>query len=147
MEKRTTPVTTPSAWKGADLQSREGEWAYRFNGADLDELERTCAAVQHLPLAQVDRNNFRIPGLESTLASWAREIESGRGFVLLRGLPVERWGLERSRLAYWGISIHIGRPISQSPLGELLCPVTDRGFVLSDPNYRANRGREVSRKM
>ena len=47
MEKRTTPVTDRGGWKGIDLRNREVEWAYRFNGVDIDELECVCASVQH----------------------------------------------------------------------------------------------------
>ena len=39
----------------------------------------------------------------------------GRGFVLIRGLPRERWSNDEMCLAYWGIGAHLGRPWPQNP--------------------------------
>lgn len=141
IEKRTTPVTGASVWRGADLEPLEDQWSYRFSAEGLQVLERAHAAVADLPLLAIAREDFVIPELVDDLAAQAREIESGRGFALLRGLPVQRWGLEKSRRIYWGISQHIGQPISQTPRGELIYPVADRGVNPGDPDYRAPRGR------
>lgn len=141
MEKRDTPITAPSAWKGPDLEPLEEQWAFRFRAEHIAELEDAFNAVQGLPMEAIDASNFHIPTLQPLLREQAQQIEHGRGFALLRGLPVQNWTLEKSQRIYWGISSHIGRAISQSPLGDLINSVTDRGFKRGDPNYRANRGR------
>jgi hypothetical protein len=141
MQKRSTPITGPSAWKGPDLEPLEDQWAFRFAAGHIEELERAYAAVEGLPVTAIRKENFRLPLLEPLLARQGQEIESGRGFALLRGLPVADWSLEKCQRVYWGITAHIGRPISQSPLGDMMNAVTDRGFKRGDPNYRANRGR------
>jgi hypothetical protein len=34
------------------------------------------------------------------------QVLRGRGFALLRGLPVERWSRQQTLIAYWGIGLH-----------------------------------------
>jgi hypothetical protein len=34
------------------------------------------------------------------------QVLRGRGFALLRGLPVERWTRQQTLIAYWGIGLH-----------------------------------------
>jgi hypothetical protein len=53
------------------------------------------------------------------------EIENGRGFVLLRGFPVERYPLERLKNLYWGVGAHLGRARYQNARGELIGEVRD----------------------
>lgn len=49
----------------------------------------------------------------------------GRGFLLLRGLPRERYQLDDLARIYYGLGVYIGRPAPQSYLGELLGHVID----------------------
>lgn len=48
------------------------------------------------------------------------ELENGRGFVVLRGLPVQRYSDEDINIIYYGIGLHMGQPVCQNPRGELL---------------------------
>jgi hypothetical protein len=141
MQNRMTPIAHASAWKGPDLEPLESEWSFHFTQQHIEELELAWRAVEGRPIESIDKQSFRLPLLGPHLTAQAAEIERGRGFALLRGLPVADWDLEKCQRVYWGISTHIGRAISQSPLGERMNPVTDRGFERGDPNYRANRGR------
>jgi hypothetical protein len=55
------------------------------------------------PLAELTPADFPLgPRLEADLAGWRRELSEGCGFVLLSGLPVERWGdsVIHARTAY-----------------------------------------------
>ena len=58
---------------------------------------------------------------------------AGRGFVLVRGVPVERYGEEDASLAYWGLGLHLGRAVSQNAAGDLLGHVRDAGLERRDP--------------
>jgi hypothetical protein len=141
MEQRLTPITDASAWNGPDLEAHESDWAMRFTEAHIAELEAAWRSVEGLPIEAIDQHNFVLPSLRPLLQAQAAEIESGKGFALLRGLPVDTWPLDKCQRIYWGISSYIGQAISQSPLGDLMNSVTDRGFKRGDANYRANRGR------
>ena len=54
-------------------------------------------------------------------------LEGGRGFTLLRGLPVERWTETANRIAIWGLGTHLGLPVGQDLAGNLLHDVRDTG--------------------
>ena len=73
------------------------------------------------------------------IAAWARELLHGRGFLLVRGLPVARWGEERAALVYWGLGQHLGEPGAQNPQGELLGHVVDTGEDAANPFVRRYR--------
>lgn len=47
-------------------------------------------------------------------------MENGRGFLLLRGLPIERYSDDEVRTIYYGIGLHLGSPVRQNPQGDLL---------------------------
>jgi hypothetical protein len=34
------------------------------------------------------------------------QVLRGRGFALLRGLPVGRWSRQQTLIAYWGVGLH-----------------------------------------
>jgi hypothetical protein len=66
------------------------------------------------------------------------ELINGRGFVLLRGLPRERYSNDDMCWAYWGIGAHLGRPWPQNHKGHVLGDVTDQGKTFYDPTARGN---------
>ena len=134
------PLDSPAAWRGAEMADRD-EWIVRLAPGEIEELERAAAAVaaRHLGLDAVRREDFPLPTLTARIAAWARELASGRGFLLVRGLPVTRWGEARAATIYWGIGQHLGEPGAQNPQGELLGHVTDYGEDAANPFVRRYR--------
>ena len=67
------------------------------------------------------------------------EVLNGRGFVLVRGMPVEDRPLAESATAYWGVGAYFGNARSQNAKGHLLGHVYDLGLGLSatNPNLRS----------
>ncbi len=61
------------------------------------------------------------------MAAWRDEVLHGRGFVVLRGLDRERYSEEDLTAIFWGLGAHIGRAVSQSPMGDRIGHVTDVG--------------------
>ena len=59
------------------------------------------------------------------MAGLGDELRYGRGFLLLRGLPRERYSVDDTARIYVGLGAHIGRLIPQSYQGELLGHVID----------------------
>lgn len=139
---RREPLDGPAAWNGPEL-ARRADWNVRLSGEQIGELERAAETVEGrgLDLAEVRRGDFPLPTLAPAIAGWARELISGRGFLLVRGLPVERWGDERSSLVYWGIGQHLGEPGAQNPAGDLLGHVLDTGEDAANPFVRRYRTR------
>ena len=76
--------------------------------------------------------------------SWPRidrELIDGRGVVLIRGVPVDRYGKERASSIYWGIGMHLGSPWPQNAKGHLLGDVTDQGKARQRPDVARQRDR------
>ncbi len=133
----SAPVTGPSVWYGSDLQ-RRSDWIRQFSGAELAELDAAVRAFKAsgAALAGISPRDFPLPGLGPVLAALLGELLEGRGFAMLRGLPVERYTREEQAIAYMGIGAHLGRPRSQNAKGHLLGHVKDLGLDISDPKVR-----------
>lgn len=138
-------VTGPAAWYGRDLRSADA-WIHTFSPAEIAELEVAVARVQRAGslLTQVTRADFPLPDLGPVLDRLRKEVLRGRGFVLLRGFPVDR-GRDETAIAYWGVGQHLGQPRSQNGQGHLLGHVRDLGLDPADPNRRVYATRERHR--
>jgi len=93
------------------------------------------------PIVELTKDEFVFGPLSARLEQAYEEVRSGRGYVVLRGLPVEdELTLEEFRAAVWGIGLHFGgRMLSQNAAGELITDVIDA--TASDPTprmYRSN---------
>ena len=135
------PLTGPAAWTGDSLAGDEG-WIHRLSASDVAALDAALAALEArgLRFPDFDRDDFPIGPLASRLPGWAAELEDGRGFLLVRGLPVTRWSEERIAAACYGIGLHLGRPVRQNPRGDLLGLVAHVG----DANDRNTRVYETN---
>ncbi len=135
------PIGGPAAWIGADMRRREAEWSYRLAPAEIAEIEAAVGAVKTrgLDIADICREHFPLPTLGPVLQRLCREVIDGRGFVLMRGLPVEDRPLADSAIAYWGIGSYFGSARSQNAKGHLLGHVYDlgRGRSATNPNLRS----------
>jgi hypothetical protein len=132
----TEAITGPSAWKGCDIAG-EGAWSRDLSPRDIDELDAALVRFRArnrtgVPMA---REDFPLPGWEETLSRLAAELEDGRGFFLMRGLPVDRYGEEDIRAIYYGIGLNLGIPVRQNPRGDLLGAVENVADA-SDPHSR-----------
>jgi len=131
----------PGAWLGPELATRGG-WIEPLSPVELDELEAAArpwlARVENEARALNDLRpaDFPLPTLAPRVARVTDELLEGRGFVLLRGLPVDRWGSRLSAVAFYGLGVHIGRPRTQNAQGHLLGHVRDVGLRSDDPNVR-----------
>jgi hypothetical protein len=134
----TGPISGPSVWRGADLAQRRAEWIRAFSAAELGELDAAIRTYQAggKDLAKLAPENFSLPTLGPVLSNVLRELLEGRGFVMLRGLPVDRYSRAEQAIAYLGIGSHLGAARSQNAKGHLLGHVKDLGLDIRDPNVR-----------
>ena len=135
-----TPVAGPAAWRGDEVRERR-DWLVALAPDELAELAAAVARVRErgLSMGAVGRDDFPLPLLAPRIRAWAAELRDGRGFLLLRGLPVAAWGDDDSALAFWGLGQHLGRPGAQNPDGELLGHVVDTGEDAANPFVRRYR--------
>jgi hypothetical protein len=132
-----------SAWYGSEVVDRV-QWIEPLTAPQLAEIE--CAS-QRLAQTEINwqtlhKDDFPLPGLKQRLSRVLHELLEGRGFVLLRGFPVERWGRHISAIAFLGIGLHLGNLRSQNRDGHLLGHVKDLGLTSQDPNVRIYQTRE-----
>jgi len=130
-----TPVDGPAAWRGAEIDLRAGDGVRVLSAAEIDEIDAALCHLHSLgdvDLPDITPPTFPLPALGRYLAGLADELRFGRGFLLLRGLPRERWPLDDLARIYYGLGAHIGRPAPQSYLGEVLGHVIDVSDVEED---------------
>lgn len=119
-----TIINDPSAWRGADWAGREAEFKLQLSPGDVAALDAAIDAMDAAgrPLESLKRpSDFPLPAaLSVRLAGMKRDLLHGRGFAIVAGLPVERWGERRSLAAYLGLGAHIGVRGPQSRDGKLV---------------------------
>jgi len=129
-------VEGAAAWIGAELARHPEQWIYQLSAAEIAELEAAAASVRGCDLAGLTAADFHLPTLGAVLDRMREEVLNGRGFVLIRGLPVESKPVADAAAAYWAVGTRFGNPRSQNAMGHLLGHVTDLGLATTDPNVR-----------
>lgn len=126
-------------WRAADVAD-PGAWTEVLSQDEVAELDGAIAHARGVSddLLAIGPGDFPLTTLGPRLKAIERELMDGRGFVLIRGLPRERWTNDDMCLAYWGIGAHLGRPWPQNHFGHLLGDVTDQGKTFDDPTARGN---------
>ncbi|MDV6379468.1 TauD/TfdA family dioxygenase [Sporosarcina sp. GW1-11] len=121
-------VQGASAWKGKDLL-KDDSWIYYWSDEAIASLENALEQVKQkgLQVPNFTKEEFPIPELANEIASFNDELENGRGFLLLRGLPIERYTDEEAAIIYYGIGLHMGTPVSQNVKGDMLGHVRNIG--------------------
>ncbi|HYC01424.1 MAG TPA: TauD/TfdA family dioxygenase [Candidatus Limnocylindrales bacterium] len=142
MTTLATAVAGPAAWTGAEM-SRTDEWIHRLSAAEVAAAESIAAAVRGAGkgVEELTKDDVSPGALAPAIRAWRETLHRGRGFVLIRGLPVERMTREEAAAVYWTIGLHLGTPVPQNFLGELLTDVRDTGADPGDPSTRLYRTR------
>jgi hypothetical protein len=138
------PVEEAGCWRSEDLAGTDA-WVYRLDEREIADVFDAVGAVERrgLDVKDIGRADFPLPVLAPALADIKAELMEGRGFAVIRGLPIEGRTPYRNIAAYWGISTHIGRAFSQNAEGHLLGHVVNLGQSLTTANgrgYRSNEG-------
>ena len=128
-------IETPAVWQGVELFSRP-DWLWTLSGSDVAELAQADQQVAQLGLDQSTAESFRLPTLGPRLLSLQDTLENGSGAAMFRGFPVKDFSEEQVSRIFFGLSTHLGTPVSQSATGERLFHVRDEGFGLNDPRAR-----------
>ena len=140
---RTRPIESPAVWTGPAMAGRR-DWIHTLAPEEVADLDRAVAHARALgkPLEALTRGDFPLGPLARTAERWLDALESGAGVVLVRGVPVERYGERDATLAYWGLGLHLGSAISQNAAGDRLGHVRDIGAAGRDPSVRLYKTRE-----
>ncbi len=143
----TTRITGPSSWVAAD-HADPATWTYCWTDEELIEFEDALATARAVyPSVQEfvlnpDAVRQCLPRLErvgATLSSVSRELENGRGFNLLRGLPVgpgDKYSKEDAAYLLWMIARLMGEVSPQNSAGHLVGSVKVDGTDAKDSSLR-----------
>jgi len=135
-----------SAWYGLDLKGRT-DWIEHLSEAEVAEVESAAKELAELAkssfdLTAISTDDFPLPTLGPRLHHLLDEVLNGRGFVLIKALPVQRWTKREAAIAFLGIGIHLGALRMQNAEGHLLGHVKDLGRSSMDPHARIYQTRE-----
>lgn len=137
------PIGGPAAWKGVEM-SRRRDWLHVFTPGELEEID--AAVRRHFTdgreMGDISPATFPLPTLAKKLTGFLEDLLHGRGFVMLRGFPVERYSMAEAAVAYLGIGSYLGSFRSQNAKGHLLGHVYDHGLDMRKPTtrfYQTNR--------
>ncbi len=130
------PVTGACAWRGEDFQT-DSSWIYQLSPTQISNLD---TALSRLNASGCDvpgftREDFQLPELTGLLEDITTDLEQGRGFALLKGLPIDHYPETDIRKIYFGIGLNLGKPVSQNPTGDMLGEVMKVG----DPEDKNTR--------
>lgn len=98
------------------------------------------------PLGLVSQETFPLPTLGLVLAGISKEIHSGRGFSVVRGIPVDSYSREEIVIIYAGVSSYVGnlRAVQDGGTGGVLSHIKDltasyNHNVISSPAYTTHK--------
>jgi hypothetical protein len=133
----------PAAWYGPEMTA-SSDWIEELSHLEIDEIERAMRlfASSGTGISGMRLTDFPLPDLAPKLQRILGDVLNGRGFALLRGLPVERWTRREAAIAFFGIGTHIGNARPQNARGHVLGHVKDLGRSSSDPQTRIYQTRE-----
>ncbi|KAL2217701.1 hypothetical protein M432DRAFT_548989 [Thermoascus aurantiacus ATCC 26904] len=128
-EKFPKEITGPTVWKAEDFKDHPEKWTHRFTDEELEELSTAADnfIASGTPLTAISKSNFPLPNLSKFLAELRDDLLNGKGFILFKGFPVQKWGNHKSAVAYMGLGTYLGYFVSQNSRGHVLGHVKDLG--------------------
>src|SRR6185369_3505530 len=134
-------VRDASVWYGSELE-RQNDWILRLSESETAELQMAVHNRSSIDLTTITAQDVPLPTLAPRLQSVLDQVLNGRGFVLIKGLPVGRWSGREAAVAFLIIGVHLGNLRMQNGEGHLLGHVRDLGRSSDDPNTRIYQTRE-----
>ena len=140
MEILRAPVTGPSAWRGCDLASKSS-WIVNLSHGQADELEMSAeqALARAGRVTDLGRDDFALVKCDDLFADMRERVVDGRGFVLLRGLPVQGRRRELVRAMLWALGTRIGDAVTQNLQGDLIADITDRSLDVNNLDVKPSQ--------
>jgi hypothetical protein len=122
------PFAGPGAW----TRSNGSGWSYFLRPHAIAELDRALTRIRELGknLANLDAADFPLPFFDNDAAALRRELTTGRGFVVIRGLPIDQYTDEEATMLYWGIGSFFGSTLPQNVKRDRVYAVRDEGYKI-----------------
>ena len=142
MNATVTAGSDPMAWR-RDSFPAAADFSIELTARDRVDIVAAIRKIRDagrvVPAHALGKADFSFVDLGARLEQAAAEVREGRGFALLRGLPLDGLSLEEFVAAVWGVGIHFGHALSQNAQGELIGHVIDATAEDATPRmYRSN---------
>jgi Taurine catabolism dioxygenase TauD, TfdA family len=130
------------AWKASSFKD-PADYTVELTSDDRGEMLAAVEALEKrgrlAPVHALTKRDFGFAGLGTKLERGYEEVRSGKGFVVLRGLPFQGLSLEQFTACAWSLGTYFGRALSQNAQGELVTSVIDASAEDATPRmYRSN---------
>src|SRR5690349_20410386 len=112
----SAPLTGPDAWRGDDLAARPQICQERFTAEELAALDDAADRMIAQGWPRATGAVVEAPAVAALCAAFRHELLFGRGFLLLRGLPIDGDPV-RVAARLWVLGRHVGEPVSQNARG------------------------------
>ncbi|KAL4531948.1 hypothetical protein Ndes2437B_g02377 [Nannochloris sp. 'desiccata'] len=133
------PIRSLAAWTAAEAWAASDNWVYHLTPEDLAELGTAANAAlsSQQPLHTItSKDKFQLPTLGRKMEFIRKDVSFGRGFALIKGIPVTEWPREKIVSAYWLIGLHWGNLKANNKQGHLVGHIRDIGHDVRDPDTR-----------
>lgn len=131
------PVGGVASWRAVD-HADPATWTHVLSTDEVAALDDALDALGDRPLDGIAAADLPLGPLAALLPEWRETLTTGRGFLRIRGVPVERWGEARTSRFFWALGLHLGRPGAQNGAGDLLGHVRD---LREDVGYKVRQYR------
>lgn len=114
-------------WSATSLRQAQQQWVYTLTTAQVHEVERALAHIQYCtkPALHCGPDDFPLPTLHPVLQRAVLACETRLGIFLIRGLPIAHLNETQARWLAWGVGLHLGVPLIQNEIGQLMVDVRD----------------------
>ncbi|KAL5335704.1 hypothetical protein BJX70DRAFT_310797 [Aspergillus crustosus] len=122
-------ITGPTVWQASEYIDSPERWTHSFTDSEVAEISTASDDFieSGTPLTGITRALFPLPVLQERMDALRRDLLDGKGFFRFRNLPVRKWGLLKSAVAYMGLGTYLGYFVSQNGRGHVLGHVKDLG--------------------
>lgn len=119
-------IEDSTCWYASEFADRQPLYI-ELGAPELSAIDRVMAGLrdEDVPFHDIRQAMFSDPNLNGTLADLFATITEGRGFAILRGIPVDRYDVSDVERIFWGIGSHLGTGHSQSARGDYMGHVFD----------------------
>ena len=132
------PDTEPPArlWDKNGLEADSSFFFYDLSQSALNEMSRGLdfAEKNGLTAEIVEQEDFRIPAFACDVPDLRERLDTGRGFVVIRGVDASALTEAQAEILAWILCNYLGRPIRQGISHDRrFFTVADKGSANTDP--------------
>lgn len=130
-------VNHPGLWRGSDFKS-PADYVTPMSQVMIDDIDAAfrAAKARGLKAPEFEKEDFPLPNCAAEIGRVLDDLETGRGFALIRGFPMERYDEDDAGILFWGIGRHFGAAVSQNADGHLLGHVRNLDLDIKKTNVR-----------